>query len=566
MWNSLSLKAKLLLSFLLVALLSLVVGAVGITVSSRLGGMVRDVNQNTLPAVLALGVINEGQTAFDGAESALLYKEASTKDADVFLKKMDDIQTRVSAAWKTYESLPRPKEEQDIWKNELVPAWKAWEKDHSDFVKMAKDYYSVEPDKRNAKAYQDLAQQGLVTNYKTFDPADKALSKVTDLLAKILKEEAVVAEQTQSNAIAVLFGVVLLALAFGVFLGFVLASNTLRLLGADPKELSDVVRKIVEGDVSVRLDDNVNVGVYADLKKLVLGFSEKAKVATAIASGDLTVDVHLASERDMLGLAFQKMVANLRSTFQEFHSIGTQVVSGADQVASASQMLSQGATEQASSLEEISSSVREIASQTRVNAENTSKASEMAAVSCRVAEGGKVKVQSTLDAMNDINNASVQISKIIKTIDDIAFQTNLLALNAAVEAARAGKHGKGFAVVADEVRSLAGRSAKAAKETTELIESSVSKVSNGLGVAKDTADSFNEIYEGATQAAKVLEDISRATNEQVQGVTQISQALAQVDQVTQQNSASSEETASAAEEMAGQANDLRNKLAQFKIN
>jgi methyl-accepting chemotaxis protein len=348
----------------------------------------------------------------------------------------------------------------------------------------------------------------------------------------------------------------------------------------------DAIGKLVEdtgtlsqaakgGNLKTRADASKHQG---DFRKIVEGINntlelvigplnEAAEVVKAAANKDITARIkgNYQGDLEMFKQNINALLDSIDDALGQVMEAVQQVTSGAEQISDASQSLSQGATEQAASLEEITSSMTEIGSQTKQNAENANEANSVARTSREAAEKGDQEMKVMVEAMNDINASSQQIAKVNKVIDDIAFQTNLLALNAAVEAARAGRHGKGFAVVADEVRNLAGRSAKAAKETAEMIEASTKKVENGLNVATRTSESFEEIVSNIIKVTDIAGEIAAASNEQNQGVGQVNQGLQQVDQVTQQNTANAEETASAAEELSGQAVHLQQLVSEFKL-
>ncbi|WP_449246074.1 methyl-accepting chemotaxis protein [Desulfarculus baarsii] len=237
----------------------------------------------------------------------------------------------------------------------------------------------------------------------------------------------------------------------------------------------------------------------------------------------------------------------------ELNDGSSQVSVASTQLAKAGHSLAEGTSEQAASLEESSASLEELTSMTRQNADNASQADSLMREVHNMATQAGSTMAEMLGSMNDISSAGMQISKIIKSIDEIAFQTNLLALNAAVEAARAGEAGAGFAVVADEVRSLAMRAAEAAKNTAELITGTIEKINHGTNLAGIMDKAFAGVTANAGKVAELISEISAASREQSQGITQLNTAVGEMDRVTQTIAANAEESASAAEELNAQA-------------
>lgn len=334
------------------------------------------------------------------------------------------------------------------------------------------------------------------------------------------------------------------------------------------EKVSKITHELTAGNLDVDMGEikNDEFGrLILDYKKLIEAQKEEAELAEAVANGDLTITITPRSDKDQLGYALKKMVAKNQNALSNINESAYQVMTSSSQVASASEALAQGSTEQASAIEEITSSITDIAEKTKVNATNATEASELMHNAIDYVNRGNEQMEGMMSAMDDINKSSESISKIIKVIDDIAFQTNILALNAAVEAARAGDAGKGFAVVAEEVRNLAAKSAAAAAETAELIESSITKVEAGSKIADDTAQALVSITDGVTQSEKIVNNIAEASNYQATAVAQINQAINQVSQVVQTNSATSEECAAASEELSGQAIHMRDMLSIYNL-
>jgi len=308
-------------------------------------------------------------------------------------------------------------------------------------------------------------------------------------------------------------------------------------------------------------------GINETMETIVKPISNVQTILTEISEGDLTKQITNDYEGDFAVLknSVNRTSTELEKTLSVVSASVEQFTTGAAQVAESGKNLSSSASEQASSIEEITSTMMEISSQSQKNSENARKANELSSSAKHSAEYGNGKMKSLLRAMDDINNSSTQISRIIKVIDEIAFQTNLLALNAAVEAAREGTHGKGFAVVAEEVRNLAQRSAKAANETTDLIEESVDRVKKGNQIANETAKALTDIIDSVNDVNNLVDEITFSSNDQAKGIEQVNEALGQVDKITQRNSASAEGSAAIFEELSLQGNELKKIISRFKL-
>jgi methyl-accepting chemotaxis protein len=358
------------------------------------------------------------------------------------------------------------------------------------------------------------------------------------------------------------------AVLIGIFSGFILTKNIVTGIGV----ATDAMKQIAQtGDLSVEIKSEYlkrkdEVGDLSNALSLIVSeFSNVENLARELASGNWLQNMKVRSELDMMNANLNSMLDQVNTALLNTANAIEQVATGATQVATASESLSQGATESAASIEEITASMNEIGGQTNRNAQNANEANRLAKEANDAAAVGQDMMKKMIGSMQMITKNSQDVQKVVKVIDDISFQTNLLALNAAVEAARAGAHGKGFAVVAEEVRNLASRSAKAAAETTQMIENNSKQINEGAEIATQTAEMLDGIVHQSQQVAVLLGDIAKASTEQAQAVSQVSQGLHQIDSVTQQNTANAEETASVSNEMSGQANELQRLIGQFKI-
>lgn len=333
--------------------------------------------------------------------------------------------------------------------------------------------------------------------------------------------------------------------------------------------------RIASGDLRTSIDVEESeseigmlVGSVKKMQSMLLNYTDLIdSTLTSIAKGDLRVEIDQEFIGDFKSIktSLESIINSFNNDFSEINLSAEQVASASEQVAAGAQALSQGATEQASSVEELASTINEISDGIKRCADSASLACEVSDQSAQQVGFGSRCMDDMMTSMGEISEKSSEISKIIKTIDEIAFQTNILALNAAVEAARAGQYGRGFAVVADEVRSLAGKSAKAAQNTAILIEEAIKTVENGVKIAKETAKALDLVVNGVEKTTDYINGISSSVHSQEIAITQVLSGIEQISIVVQMNSATAEESAAASEEMSAQAQILKALVEKFHL-
>lgn len=550
---------KLMFGFLLISFLGIATGIVGILDLKNMA----DAQQKAYDEC-TMGIVYSSQ-----AEASLLQTRTEVRDLylyfdtdrDTYIEKIMTQLSDLDKQMEHYRSTISDSQDQENY-DAVTAAIEAYKKDTDTIVDTARSGQSSEA---LLTAIQRLGESA--------SAAQEKLMAMTEYNNTLASERLADNEETAWSAVYVIIGVIAASCVISLLLAVGISgslSGPMRKFAAFAEMLAvgdiRVDRVIEEQDKLLKFrKDEVGL-LAASFDNIIESTIRQSHEALEIANGNLTTEVTVRSEYDILGKALQELVKNFHGLAVSLVSASDQVDSGARLVADSSVSLSQGATEQASSVEELTASLEEITSQTTQNAQNAQTADALTQKIKGDAEAGNVQMSEMLRAMDAINSSSGDISKIIKAIEDIAFQTNILALNAAVEAARAGQYGKGFAVVAEEVRNLAAKSSDAVKETTDLIDHSIKAVEAGTNIANETAGAFKKIVADVSKASDLVDAIAAASNEQAAALEQINQGIMQVSQVVQSNAAAAEESAAASEELSSQADGLKERVSVFKLN
>lgn len=425
---------------------------------------------------------------------------------------------------------------------------------------------SLSEENRNEEAYNLLTSEG-----------QGLAAQIKEDIAEILSIniENCNTTMTSANAIsAVLIIAIILFTISAVIIGMILSNRQANAICNPINEVVVIADKVSKGDLNVEVvcSSNDEIGdlmvsfenMIHNLKQYI---NEIETVTHAISEYDLTtiIEMEFLGNFSRIKESINGIVTMLNKAVSDIHMAAKEVASGSGQVAEGAQSLAEGTTDEASVAQELTATVTEVSERVNKNAENAKEAGQLAGIARDSVEEGSTQMNEMVEAMEEIKNSTNEIQGIIKVIEDIATQTNLLSLNASIEAARAGEAGKGFAVVASEIGGLAEQSANATKNTIALIEKCISATEKGNIKVEQTSKSLEDVKEKTEVAGSLIQQIAKASDEQAKALTEIVKGINQVSDTIQSNSAISQQSAAAAEELTGQAEFLQQTIGKFQI-
>ncbi len=567
-----SIRGKLFLSFICIAVIALMAGLFSMIPFTHLEAAMSQIGHDNLQSLLRISAIKESQSQIMAAERMLLIRQMADQDIrnDSYRIIEESVREAESAA-EGFDTLGLSPEQLDAWRA-FRAAWAACREKQQELLGVLhKQEELLSRGIRGGRQFDRIANQAFDLAFSELREHRNQVNASLGALVDMIRDTAVSAVDETIHTARTYFKWQALflaaAFAFSIILGLWISERISRPILKSVGHIARAADGNLRGDVEPELlGRRGEIGLLSGaVQRLIESQRKEVGVFKAIANGDYTGSIEMRSSQDELGHAVDRMLDVTNETLAQVNVAVSQVTYGSGAINNASQTLSRGAIETASSLEEISASISQIGEKTRENAASADEADKLAAASRATVDKGYEAVAEMIVAMKDIQNTSAQIASVVKLIDDIAFQTNLLALNAAVEAARAGRHGRGFSIVADEVRSLAGRSAKAAKDTAQMLEITVGKLKKGSLLAEHTDAVLREIVDNAARVADLFREVAKSSNEQSQGIGQIASGLSQIDRVTQHNTLTASETASAAIALSRQAEALRRMMERFRL-
>lgn len=557
--KSVSVQKRLRNGFMLILAMMIVSIAISVAALMKVGS---DYKNAIINYGFSQGYAGQLGTSFNAMTTQLRDLILETKDEEIVkIKTALDEQVNLTTQYlEQVTAAANTQEEYDLLE-ELEDALTTYRSIRADVIELAEA-------NQNDEAYLLLDEQGVAL-----------AAVVKNNINKILEINIDKCESTMNSAniLTVILTVCICVFALIAVLAGIKISSGLSKSICDPLiELTNAADKIKKGelDIEIRNESEDELGVLSEAFRETCGFlsmviQDLNYIMTELSDGNFNVrskhlDAYIGEFSKVLN-SMKKMVVQVSDVMQQINYTSEQVALGSGQMASSAQGLAEGATDQAGSIEELQATIADITSQVSENARQAVEASEKAAMVAKEADTSNREMQAMTEAMERISETSQRINNIIAGIEDIATQTNLLSLNAAIEAARAGEAGKGFAVVAEQVKVLAEQSAQSAKDTRELIESSILEVENGSTISEKTASSLSRVVEAINNIKVNIDAVSASSQGQAEAMHQLEQGVEQISGVVQNNSAAAEETSATSEELSAQAENLSQLVKKFNV-
>lgn len=556
-FKSLPIKKKLLVSYMSMAILTVLCGALGLVFLQKTNS---DYEYALKNYGFSQGVI--GNLGMEVQNSKSVIRDIiMLKDNNQLTEAKNELDTSISKIQEMISDLEKNNEAKSD-KN----LYKKISYDIAQYQVVKTEVINLSMAKKNDEALNLLRENGTPLMKQITDDVSALMNE------SITKGNEVVSCLKMLQIIA--SSIIMLAIIGACIFTVKSAVHLAKMIGNPINEISKLAKKIAEGDLNVSIDINSEdeIGELADsfsimIKNLRSYIYEISDVLGNISNGNIDISTKVEFKGDFVEVekSLNSILISLNNVFHELSDSSKQVNTGAEQVADTAQVLSEDASEQAGVVQELSASIEEINGKIERNAKNADNTNEIAHKLLKDINESTNQMKEMVSAINHIEKASKDISNIIVKIDEIAAQTDLLALNAAIEAARAGEAGRGFSVVADEVRKLSGQSAEAAKETAKLIKLSIQAVDKGRLIADNTAEKLFLVAGNVNDTTNLIEDIALATGEQSHAIKQIKEGIQQISEVIQSNSAIAEESAAASEELTVQVENLNSMIGKFKL-